>query len=105
MGLRALIGMFAPIRLTGAIYLRKGLEHIRSEAPPLPNEFYDEFVGAVIGICELQGLRGLPLKSAVISRLDMDMLILAALLDGERSATGDDYAFYLTMLRKHGALP
>jgi hypothetical protein len=104
MGLRTLLGAVLPLRFTAAVLLRRGVEHIRSEQRPLPDVFYDEFVGEVIRMHEFMGKKGIALKSAVVSDLERDIIVIAALLDGERSPVFPDDGMHMRLLRKHGLI-
>jgi len=104
MGLRALIGMLAPLRFTGAVYLRRRVEHILHDKPPLPNAFYDEFVGEIMRINQLLGFRGIHLKAAVVQHLDRDTIFICAIVDGERSPLCPDDGIYMRLLRRHGVI-
>ena len=102
---RALVGAILPIRFTGAVFLRRGLERIRSEEPPLPNAFYDEHVGHVIDICARDGHKGVELKLQVTTHLERDMIVFAALLDGERHPAFPDDGHHMQLLRKYRLIP
>jgi hypothetical protein len=96
--------MLAPVRFTGAVHLRRGVERILADRPPLPNQFYADFVDHLVATHQAQGLRGSALKLAVISRLGQDMLAIAALIDGERHPDFPETGPHMRLLRKHGLI-
>ena len=94
-----------PIRFTAAVELRRAVESIRADRPPLPNAFYDDYAWYVSDAAEAHGKKGAALKDAVMNLLKLDILIIVDLLDGQDSEYLPKNGYQAQLLRKHRLIP
>jgi hypothetical protein len=101
MALWGLARAVMPIQFTAAVELRRAVEKIRVDAPPLPNDFYDEYAWYVADAAKQSGATGSALKDAVRNLLPLDTIIIVALLDGETHPLLPEDGYQAKLLRKH----
>lgn len=105
MALWGLARAVMPIQFTAAVELRRAVEKIRSDKPPLPDAFYDEYAWTVADAAKQLGMTGGALKEAVRSLLPLDTVIIVALLDGETHPLLPEDGYQAKLLRKHRLIP
>lgn len=105
MGLRALIGLLAPLKVSGRLFLQAELRRLRPGKMELPVSVVDEFVDLAINVAALQHLGTIQKRAEVVTFLEVHAVDIARLLDGQAIAMPPDLSAAYKILAQRKLIP
>lgn len=105
MGLRALVGLFAPLQLSAALLLRSELRRLQPGAPDLPSPCLDEFASVAILEAEMFEKGRLAQRSRVVRRMEEQAREIVLIMRPTTAPGLLEGSWTAGMLRRHGVIP
>ena len=104
MGLRALVGLFAPLQLSAALLLRAELRRLRPGKPDLPSPCLDEFARVAVIEAEMFERGRMAQRSRVVRRMEWQAEEIVTMMAPSTMPELVELSWTAGVLRKHGVI-